>query len=209
MSDKEIFNKDLKAIESELAALVPRCDQLDPRWRAFLGKAADLNAGPAKATAAHSPCSASGDHLFLCVYCGASRPRISRIRRWAWPAAFSAMTAAATALLLMFAIQPESQPSRNVANLPATKTRIPATTDSPRSQLVSESPIGWASNSGRWRQERLYRLTAGDPQLFDLALREYLHQPPMGNIMVAANHFQKESIPTAQQLMNEMLKRPN
>jgi hypothetical protein len=209
MFDNEKIPEELKAIENELAALRPRRNPHDPQWRAFLAMAADSNPNPADASAARPACSAPGDHLFLCVYCGAAAPHVSRVRRWAWPAAFSATAAAAAILLAMVVLQPQWQPERGTANQLTIRTQITHPSESPRQPYASASNLGWTSNTGpRWREDRLCRLAVTDPQLFDQALREFSRQPA-GDSMVAINHFPNQSIPTAHELMNEMLKRPN
>jgi hypothetical protein len=208
MSDKEKTPEELKPVEAELAALRPRRDRFDPQWRDFLAKAADLNAAPANAATNRPACSAPGDHLFLCVYCGVGQPRVSRVRRWAWPAAFSAMTAAAAVLLTMLSVQPEFQPVHHMAQ----KAKGDRTIFSAerRGQSPSPAQFTWASYSGpRWREERLCRLAATDPQSFDQALNEYFYRQPTWSATVATNHFQGKTAPTAQELMNEMLKRLN
>jgi hypothetical protein len=208
MFDKEKIPEELKPIEAELAALRPRRGRHDPQWREFLAKAAELNAAPADAPAARPACSARGDHLFLCVYCGAAAPRVSRGRRWAWPAAFSAAAAAAI-LLAMLVLQPQWQPERSVTNQLATRTQIAHPSDSPRQTYASAPGLGWTSNAGpRWREERLCRLAVTDPQLFDRALREYSRQPAWSSV-AAVNPLPNQSIPNAHELMNEMLNRPN
>ncbi|MBN2579261.1 MAG: hypothetical protein JXB10_09745 [Pirellulales bacterium] len=207
MSEEKNLPEELKQLETELAALSPRRDGLDPHWRAFLGKAAELNVGE---PADHAACSAPDDHLFLCVYCGASRPRASRARRWAWPGAFSAITATAAFLLVLLAVHPQFRPIPHAVPT-ADGDRSPYPGDSSgRTPSSSELQFTWMLPSGpRWREERLCRLAAADPQSFDQALLEYSYRQPTWGATVAVNHARKQSIPTARELMDEMLKRTN
>ncbi len=96
MFGDEKENEDLKTFEEALASLRPRADGLDPRWRFLLAQEATLNQNLS-----------GGDSQvagqFLCSRCGAVSSRRGDKRRWAWPAAFSAMTAVAAALLVALA----------------------------------------------------------------------------------------------------------
>jgi hypothetical protein len=90
MSHEENRPEDLKALEAALAALVPRGDRLQRDRLMFLaGRAA------------------------------ASRPGAAVSRRWAWPAAFSAMTAVAASLLVMLVTRPGPQIVERIVEVPA------------------------------------------------------------------------------------------
>jgi hypothetical protein len=114
MFSEDNQSEDLKAFEAELAALRPRSDGLNPRWRFLLAQEAAFNQN------------LSGDDAlaagqYICSRCGATS---SRSHRWAWPAAFSAMTTVAAALLVALVLRPEPQIARQI-DKPNTK---PATT---------------------------------------------------------------------------------
>jgi hypothetical protein len=103
MSDHKNQDEDLKAFEAALAALHPRSEVLDRRWRFLLAQEAAFNQTLPESelvTASRS----------LCARCGGNLLREPRSRRrWAWPTAFSAMTAVAATLLMMMLVRPESQ----------------------------------------------------------------------------------------------------
>jgi hypothetical protein len=103
MSDKETESQDLKAFEAALAALRPRTDRLDSRFRDFL---VNSFSSPVGRGAGGEGCDA-GRHRFICIYCGSDPPVDDGIRRWAWPAAFSTMTAVAAILLALLATRSE------------------------------------------------------------------------------------------------------
>jgi len=84
MFGEEKQSEDLKAFEAELASLRPRADGLDPRWRFLLAQEAMLNHDLPGGEALEAG-------QFLCSRCGAASSGHDK-RRWAWPAAFSAMT---------------------------------------------------------------------------------------------------------------------
>ena len=89
MSHEENRPEDLKALEAALAALVPRSDRLD-RDRL----------------------------MFLAGQATGSQPRAAVSRPWAWPAAFSAMTALAASLLLMLVTRPGPQIVERIVEVP-------------------------------------------------------------------------------------------
>jgi hypothetical protein len=102
MFGEEELSEELKAFEAELASLRPRADGLDPRWRFLLAQEARLNENvPAGEALAAGP--------FLCSRCGSALSGRRGKRRWAWPAAFSAMTTVAAALLLALLARIEPQ----------------------------------------------------------------------------------------------------
>jgi hypothetical protein len=105
MSDETNKNEDqdqdqeLKAFEAALGSLCPRSILLPSpgtdaqRWS---GRGAGVEG-----------CVYPGSHRFICLYCGCDAPAIRGVRRIAWPAAFSAMTAAAAILLAMVVFHPK------------------------------------------------------------------------------------------------------
>lgn len=124
MPDNEKRDRHLKAFEADLAALRPRTDRLDPGCRARLAEEAAEHeesgrlcfsitghgegATPGASSGAgvmlkHNlqSCANPAGHEFVCLHCGSAAPLDSRARRWAWPAALSAMTAVAAVLLVM------------------------------------------------------------------------------------------------------------
>jgi hypothetical protein len=103
MSDNENQDEDLKAFEASLAALRPRADGLDRRWRFLLAQEAALNGH-----LSDNDVLAAGQSI--CVRCGGAVSVGRRDKhRWAWPTAFSGMTAVAAALLLALVVRSGSQ----------------------------------------------------------------------------------------------------
>jgi hypothetical protein len=92
MDHKKNQNEDMNAFEAAMASLRPKADQLERRWN-------DRLAGEARRL-----CNHPDGHRYACVHCGAAVPPARGLRRWAWPAATAAMTAAAL-LLLMLAVR--------------------------------------------------------------------------------------------------------
>jgi hypothetical protein len=101
MSPEGERSEDLKALEAALAALVPRVEGFDRERLIF-------EAGRASAMAEM-----------------VSRPLV---RRWAWPTAFSAMTALAATLLVMLVSRPEPQVAQREVgpSAPVTTGVLPA-----------------------------------------------------------------------------------
>jgi hypothetical protein len=98
MFDEEQQSEDMKAFEAALAGLRPAADKLDPRWRFLLAQEAALNHNlPANDVLAASQ--------FVCSRCGAASSGRRNRRRWAWPAAFSAMTTVAAVLLVALVVR--------------------------------------------------------------------------------------------------------
>ena len=136
MLEEEKQDDDLKAFEAALAALQPRADGLDPRWRFLLAQEAALN---------HNL--SGGDALaagpFVCSRCGAVSSGGRGKRRWAWPAAFSAMTAVAAALLLALVVRIEPRavtPGGHEGVSPAPTPFVQKQSDSRSSFAISDSP---------------------------------------------------------------------
>jgi hypothetical protein len=101
MSHEEDQNQDLKAFEAALAALRPRTDRLDGRWRSALAEAASHRSPLPLGEGQGEGCESSGRHQFVCIYCGKDAPMAGDVRRWACPTAFSTITAVAAVLLVM------------------------------------------------------------------------------------------------------------
>ncbi len=124
MSRKDDNEEDLRSFEDSLASLHPAARRLDPAWGAMLAKEVELNgllrwqrplAGtepPPLFGAGHNRCTSSGGHWFVCVNCGCELPVTSRIGRWGWPAALSAMTSIAAMLLVLLVTQQQGQIAR-------------------------------------------------------------------------------------------------
>jgi hypothetical protein len=83
---------DLKSVEAQLASLFPRVDRLDRDRLIFLAGQAS-SAGP-------------------------EWPGRGVVRRWAWPAAFSAMTALAASLAMMLVSRPAPQIVERIVPVP-------------------------------------------------------------------------------------------
>jgi hypothetical protein len=98
MFGEEKQSEELKAFEAELASLRPRSDGLDPRWRFLLAQEATLNQNLPVSHAL-----AAG--RFVCSRCGGALSGGRGKSHWAWPAAFSAMTAVAAVLLVTIAVR--------------------------------------------------------------------------------------------------------
>jgi hypothetical protein len=92
----ENSNENLGAFEAALASLRPNSDRLDRRWRSLLAKEAARTAE----IASGQDCKTRG-HRLVCIHCGSDIPSSRIVGHWAWPAAFSAMTAVAAILLTM------------------------------------------------------------------------------------------------------------
>jgi hypothetical protein len=99
-------NEDLKAFEAALGDLRPRTDRLDARWRSRLAEEASFLPSPSGRGAGGEGCEFTGAHRYVCLYCGDDAPITSGVRRWALPAALSAMTTVAAALLVMLVARP-------------------------------------------------------------------------------------------------------
>ena len=122
MFDNENQDEDLKAFEASLGSLRPRADGLDRRWRFLLAQEAALNGNLGDSRLCFSITSLDDEpvspedqaetdvmlkhNLPICVRCGGavSNAHNSK-RRWAWPTAFSGMTAVAAALLVALVVR--------------------------------------------------------------------------------------------------------
>jgi hypothetical protein len=99
MFDSENQDEDLKAFEASLGSLRPRADGLDNRWRFLLAQEATFNR-----SLSESDVLAAGQ--FVCVRCGGVAASSHRGERsWAWPMAFSGMSAVAAALFVMLLVR--------------------------------------------------------------------------------------------------------
>jgi hypothetical protein len=245
MSAEEDGCEELKQFADDLAALVPRADRLDPRFATLLEKEAALTAELA-ATHAAQP-----GRPTACPYCGRSGPgdraqfRSAAVsaapggqdarapgRRWAWPAAFSAMSTVAAALLVMLLIRPQpqvvertSQPPKTVpaasAMVETTGARRGAAEPAEQEPALSTqrqqwSASGWMAPAGepawdqfarlRWRHQRPGNLAAADAELLDhlLAASSEVRAPPAA-ASVAFNDSRK-SPPSYRELLEQMLR---
>ena len=127
MSEREIRDEELTPFESDLASVAPRAGGLDPGWGDYLAKEAEL-------LGSRGPEGYPADQA--CPYCG--RRVNGRFRRWAWPAAFSAMTAVAATLLAALLVG-------QVSNAPAVgQASSLAQTTPPQSSQTGRENIGQA-----------------------------------------------------------------
>ncbi len=92
-------DRELNGLEAELASLVPHSGGLNPGFRSLLAREAALTAE--RGTASAGP--GTGDER-LCPLCGRRPPH--GLKRWAWPGAFSAMSAVAATLLVILIARP-------------------------------------------------------------------------------------------------------
>jgi hypothetical protein len=136
MFGEEEMNEEMKAFEAALAALRPRGDGLDPRWRFLLAQEARLNENLPGGEAL-----AAGQ--FLCSRCGDALSGGRAKRGWAWPAAFSAMTAAAAMLLAALVVRVEPRavaPAGGKGVSPTAASFAERQVDSSSSFAVRNSP---------------------------------------------------------------------
>ncbi len=132
MSEQERLPEDLKALEAQLASLVPRTDRLDRERLIFL-------AGRESAVAEHA------------------RPA-RRAGRWTWPAAFAAMTAVAAALMVMLLVQPDPEVVTRFVEVPAEPARpdtiVPAPQVKPSfldsEHVQTQPPVAKPAGSSFW-----------------------------------------------------------
>jgi hypothetical protein len=125
MSDEKIENENLNdssEFEASLAALHPQADGLEGRRR-FVAAAAHrfcLGITPAdadeKARVMFKHNLRRGRSV-VCLHCGGTIEIAGDRRRWAWPAAFSAMTAVSAALFIVILLRPDS-PAMKISPLP-------------------------------------------------------------------------------------------
>jgi hypothetical protein len=133
MFDEEKQDDDVTAFEAALAALRPRGEGLDPRWRFLLAQEATLNqnlSADNALAAGRSVCSRCG---------GVVSDRRGR-RRWAWPAAFSAMTTVAVVLLVAIVVRVEPRGAAPVAEgnaVPVAATPFDQERVDPRASLAA------------------------------------------------------------------------
>lgn len=221
--------EDVQAFEAALAAIQPNRDRLDRRWRALLAKEADLIAGLHAEQRAEAPlpspeseAAACPGHVFLCVHCGSMRSAeemrnsataavsVRGRRRWAWPAAFSAMTAVA-AVLLVLLVRPDEPRSVGEGS---TSAAVPLKEVAHHTESSDET---YAYEFSRWAAARAkgktYRiLTTGDVELCD----ERLARKVLGDIELVANGHtvsspvldleQSDAGLTSRELLERMLK---
>ena len=115
MFDNENQDEALKAFEASLGELRPRADGLDRRMRFLLAQEATLNRN-----LQDSEVLLGGQ--CVCVRCGGAISNANKGKhRWAWPAAFSGMTAVAVVLFAMLVVRVGS-PNAVTAGKPGTET---------------------------------------------------------------------------------------
>ena len=116
MCEEKELDPTLKALEAELAALVPRTDRLDRQRLIFL--AGQQSAGAARV----HPATAA--------------------RRWGWPAGFVAMTATAAALAVTLLLQPDPQVVVRYVTVPAKSVAVdPAPPEADGPHPPAEHPL--------------------------------------------------------------------
>ena len=143
MFDKETKNEDLRAFEAALGALRPRSDRLDDRFRAALTKEACVTSPLPPGEGQGEGSAIDGIHRFVCLYCGSDAP-VGRLgRRWAWPAAFSAMTAAAAVMLVLVVVrgEPHDDGQANLQAAAGLATTGPFDTSRPASGLPQRGDV--------------------------------------------------------------------
>jgi hypothetical protein len=151
MSDHENQDEELKAFEAALGSLRPRADGLDRRWRFLLAEEAAFNR------------SLPDDEVLaaarvVCTRCGGALAR-GRVR-WAWPTAFSAMTAVAAVLFVALLVRPGpemwlvSADREIAAALPAAGTQDRG------------GSVAWVAGGYRWLQSPIS--VVGDVPYLDL-----------------------------------------
>ena len=91
-------------------------------------------------------CPNPSGHRFLCIYCGSEAAPVRGAGRWAWPAALSAMTAAAAILLAMLVTRWQL-PITGPAGEQGTATPAPLLAQHQASPAAAEN--GHGQNTGR------------------------------------------------------------
>jgi hypothetical protein len=130
MSREEIQAQDLKAVEAALASLAPSTGRLDRDRLMYL-------AGEAAALSRFAQSKPAPSHIAQTV--STVRGRVP-LRRWAWPAAFSTMSAVAATLLAMLMSRPEPAVIPQIVYVPVDQpTAVDDSTES--SMAGSETPI--------------------------------------------------------------------
>jgi hypothetical protein len=130
----------LKAFEAALAALVPRGDRLDRDRLMFLAGQASVG-GILSETA-----TAEGAPGVSPVPGKIHGQEARAMRRWAWPAAFSAMTAVAATLFVMLLMQ---------AGPPSVVNAVPEGTGIDKNRVVQQGPGPEAPPAGEQQDSRL------------------------------------------------------
>jgi len=212
MSDENVEDEALKAFAEALASLRPRSDRLDRRWRSLLAKEAALteslrNEGegapvdslpacsePESVSPTLPNCDNPAGHLFVCACCGTvvsagiaatTNNRASTVRgkrRWAWPAAFAAMTAVAAVLLVTLLVYPAPQQVVDRGGSPAPATDVAAGGQSDETGNPLERDFSrWATVRVGGNGQRI--LTAGDVRLPDCLLARYFVAPSDSSAM--------------------------
>jgi hypothetical protein len=141
MSREENETPDLNAVAAALASLAPSTGKLDRDRLMFMAgeAAARSKEAQSKETLAREAQSHSS---------AGAAPRLL-VRRWAWPAAFSTMSAVAASLLAMLLIQPDPQISERIVYLPA---EPPTLTNAPRETNVARAEPLPPDDPGAGRQ---------------------------------------------------------
>jgi hypothetical protein len=151
MSDREIQDEELKAFEAALGSLRPRADGLDRRWRFLLAQEAAFNQRLPEGEVL-----AAG--RVICTRCGGVLARDRA--RWAWPTAFSAMTAVAAVLFVALLVR--SGPELRVASADrGVAAALPAAAAEDRGGSVASVAGGY-----RWLQSPISAV--GDVPYLDL-----------------------------------------
>jgi len=182
MSGEEERSEDLKALEAALAALVPRVEGFDRERVIF-------EAGRAAAIAEMERGQAHGMQP---VGFEAAR---TRRRRWAWPAAFSAMTAVAATLLVALMTRPEPR----VASRPV-EPRGPAPIGVPPAEPVAGPPAQAPTDAYDWRLRERALLHGidlwADPAVPQASRVEMARAP--SSVLQLQRELMKESVPGGQ-----------
>lgn len=215
MSGEENGTEPLKAFEAALGSLVPRRDRLDPRWRDFLAKAASLAAAIAADEGASPPQGGSQEGrpwswLPFCAECRQAQPASARSRRWAWPAAFSAMTTVAAVLLVMLV----SRPGPQIVEVPVPVEAAPRAAP-PEDRDVAPAPSSAAAKTRKLVKDASRRSWIGYrepaaapyPQLLAAELEgRFTWEPPAAG---SAEDWQMARAPlSCRQLLEKLLNEP-
>jgi hypothetical protein len=198
MSGEEERSEDLKALEAALAALVPRVEGFDRERLIFeAGRASALAEFDRDAPSPPAPLPKGEGRRQPPAPLPKRERRVlvawplNALRRWGWPAAFSAMTAVAATLLVALMTRPEPQ----VASRPA-EPPVPA----PIGVLPAEPPAQAPTDAYDWRLRERALLHGidlwADPVVPQASGVEMARAP--SSVLQLQRELMKESVPGGQ-----------